>query len=676
MMPCGSFMGWRDNMRFPFVFIIMLGFGCSSDINLKGIEKYTPPAEDTSAAPEENVEIEEPEIIEECLDRIHSSIQLALQEDCKIEPPIVQYTPVIEWVMEEFDEFPLITTAVTIPVVGQFTDDNTDGIVDSNDIPDMVVVMTPAANSGERATIMRMISGDGSTVHWSRHTTIIEDITYEFIVGGVPALGDIDNDGEAEIVVALAPINTDAGILNGPGHSGQLNCLVAVFDAQGNLEMTNTTNKIQCRGHSPFLGDVNSDGQPDIVIERQTFIGNTLELLTNDDNLAYRGQSRSESYWNGSIVVTSDLDGDGYMEYVSGRHIHEWDGTLRCLTGDIDGYTAVADINQDGYGEIVVTGHGTVVVYDRNCTMLHAWQNEDGGRGGPPTIADYDGDGQPEIGFPSRNVYAVYEVDGTLQWTTPAVDNSSNCTGSSVFDFEGDGYAEVVYADEVNLWIISGYNGSFVMRESYHDSGTANEYPIVVDVDNDGEAEIVVGHNKGIYVVSALEGWEPTRTVWNQHAYHITNINDDMSIPSPTQSNWPQYNSFRSNDLRENNGQGAQLVDAIPLEMELCEIECAQDKVRVVVGAGNQGLADAINGVNFALYTEIEGQRQLLRTHTAQYPLRKGYSTEGFVFDVALSEIPERNIIVVADDDGTGQGLIEECNENNNEIRFAQLCGE
>ena len=73
------------------------------------------------------------------------------------------------------------------------------------------------------------------------------------------------------------------------------------------------------------------------------------------------------------------------------------------MTGDTDGFTAVADLNMDGYGEFVVTGHSTVVVYDRHCTMLNAWLNEDGGRGGPPTIADYDGDGVPEIGFPSRN---------------------------------------------------------------------------------------------------------------------------------------------------------------------------------------------------------------------------------------------------------------------------------
>ena len=664
-------------MRLVTILSTSLLFACSQESALKELDEYTPPAEDTSLQPEEIIETDEPEIIEECLDRIHSSTQISTQEDCKVEPPVIHYTPVIEWVMEEFEEHPECVQTIVAPVVGPMRDNNGDNVIDSNDVPDILTVMTPADATGVANAVLRSIAGDGSQVNWTKHTVTIGNEDYEFIGGGTVALGDVDNDGSPEIVAAMAPyIGRASNWIDSPGHNKTVNCIVAVFDGDGNLERANTTDKIVCLGHSPYLGDVDSDGSPDIVIERHSFRGYDLAPVAVYDDSAGRGQSRSESYWNGSIVVTSDLDGDGYMEYVSGRHIQEWDGTLRCLTGDVDGYTAVADLNQDGIGEVVVTGHSRVVIYDQHCTMLYAWLNEDGGRGGPPTIADYDGDGQPEIGFPSRNVYAVYEVDGTLKWTSPATDNSSNCTGSAVFDFEEDGYAEVVYADEVNLWIISGYDGSFIMREPYQNSGTANEYPTIVDVDHDGEAEIVVSHNLGIYVVSALQGWAPTRPVWNQHGYNITNINDDLSIPSPTVSNWPEYNSFRSNDLRINNGQGALLVDAVPLEMEVCEVECDQGILRLVVAVGNQGLADAIDGIDFAIYTEIEGTRHLLHSHSAQYPLRNGYTTEGFVFDINTADIPEGNVIVSVDDDGTGVGQIDECNESNNIWRFDNLCAE
>jgi hypothetical protein len=65
-----------------------------------------------------------------------------------------------------------------------------------------------------------------------------------------------------------------------------------------------------------------------------------------------------------------------------------------------------------------------------------------------------------------------------------------------------------------------------------HGSGTLWEYPLVVDVDNDGQSEIVVTNNNyaygvkaGVTVIGDLEqSWVPARKIWNQHAYHITNM--------------------------------------------------------------------------------------------------------------------------------------------------------
>ena len=37
-------------------------------------------------------------------------------------------------------------------------------------------------------------------------------------------------------------------------------------------------------------------------------------------------------------------------------------------------------------------------------------------------------------------------------------------TGSPVFDFEGDGKAEVVYNDECHLYILSGEDGSELLK--------------------------------------------------------------------------------------------------------------------------------------------------------------------------------------------------------------------
>ena len=88
-------------------------------------------------------------------------------------------------------------------------------------------------------------------------------------------------------------------------------------------------------------------------------------------------------------------------------------------------------------------------------------------------------------------------------------------------------------------------------------SATRLEYPIIADVDVDGKAEIVVvangalfGPNAGIFVYGTpSERWVPTRSLWNQYTYHITNINDDGTIPRRETNNWETFNNYRQNVL-------------------------------------------------------------------------------------------------------------------------------
>ena len=68
---------------------------------------------------------------------------------------------------------------------------------------------------------------------------------------------------------------------------------------------------------------------------------------------------------------------------------------------------------------------------------------------GAPALADIDGDGSIEIIVATSHFLSAIQEDGSLQWRMPTQDFTSGMTVASIFDYEGDGIREVVYADEV-----------------------------------------------------------------------------------------------------------------------------------------------------------------------------------------------------------------------------------
>ena len=129
-----------------------------------------------------------------------------------------------------------------------------------------------------------------------------------------------------------------------------------------------------------------------------------------------------------------------------------------------DGYDAVGNFDDDDEGEVVIVRQGEVFVIGHDGVLQARVPIPVAGcvsnESGPPTVADFDGDGRAEIGTAGANFYVVVDLDcigdpvpdgcdsNGILWKVPNNDCSSRATGSSVFDFEGDGSAEVVYADE------------------------------------------------------------------------------------------------------------------------------------------------------------------------------------------------------------------------------------
>lgn len=648
-----------------FSFMFLFG-GCNSDYNVKtfgdpelGQDTSPPPAEEEADPP--------PPPPEECPERIWSAMEIGIDEMCFIPPDTSTFEPVVEWQMSSFDEFPDAVNTLETPIVGNLTDDNGDGLINDDDIPDIVLSMHEDPNlhwcsSEATAGVLRVISGDGSTVHWSIRDVDLEGQAWLISGASNPAIGDIDNDGLPEIVVGVYL-----------GYNIE-EIRVVAFDHTGVLEWWTEIEQMwmgQPCGvpmYNLAIGDVDADGYPEIFAGTQVYNGEDGSLQFSTEE--YTPVSKS------AFSFPIDLEKDGVVEVVNSRGIYDSEGNPRCRFMTEINLPAVGDVDGDGVGDIVGVDRGLITVYDAECRVQTYWTTPDPGSGGPPTLADYDGDGVPEIGVASYDYYFVFEVDGTLLWEHEVSDRTSNQTGSAVFDFEGDGYSEVVYGGEYNLWVFSGVDGTPRMQDTSHYSCTGYEYPVIVDVDRDNQVEIVAVDYYGVRVIGDLnESWVDARPVWNQHAYSITNINDDLSIPTYADSNWPTYNNFRSGDIRLNNGNGANQVDMVPLITDICEVECDRNQLEFTLQIGNMGLADYLGEVQVQIYVLADEIETPILSYTFEESMiRSGFSTAGEVFRFDLTDVPSGRMVVSVDDTGEGLGIVEECNETNNRFDIGDVC--
>ena len=513
-------------------------------------------------------------------------------EACRLEVEPGGFDPVVEWQWTDNPYYSGYDDLMATPAVANLTDDDGDGDIDEDDTPDVVFTSFSGGAYSSSGTLTA-ISGDGTGTHWSVYAPGGYDIPG---TAGV-AIGDLDGDGRPEVCAAGSAV------------------AVVCLTAEGTLLWAAGT-ETYAYG-CPSFADLEGDGAVEVVFGREIFSADGTLLATGAD-----GQGRYQSFG-------VDVDGDGLLEIAAGNTLYNADGTTRWTDGTDDGSAAAGDV-------------------------------AGGGSGGPPTVADFDGDGAPEIGVAGAYYYSVIETDGSTLWSAAVYDASSNITGSAVFDFEGDGKADVVYADELTLWVYDGATGEVKLQDDNHASGTLYEYPLIVDVDGDGATEIVLASNDyrytgwhGITVIGDASGtWRPSRPVWNQFAYHITNIDDDGAVPAVQESNWTRWNSFRAADSLA--GRSSDLADLAVGDPEVCTLTCGDGEVDVLVTVHNAGLYD-VTGVGVALV----GDGVAVATETVDLASGEGVTLGPYT----LWPVEWGDELVVEIDPA---GEVEECDEIDN----------
>jgi hypothetical protein len=558
---------------------------------------------------------------------------------CQVKPDPGSFAPKLKWAWTGSTVLSSYRQVMSMPVVAPLEDTNGDGKVDGNDIPAVVFIAFSGSNY-QSDGVLRALSGKDGHELWT-----LADSRYRVYPEGTPAVADLDNDGYVEIIVPKSG-------------GGSL-----VVDHTGAVKWVSAYPSNAIMG-AASIADLNGDGIPEISF------GNT--ILNANGSLRWQGSGDAARYFAAGVA---DLDMDGTPEVIVGASAYSKTGTLLWNNSSIGAgsYIAIGNFDTDPYPEIVVVRSGSIYLLNHDGTVKWGPVFLPGGGGGPPTIADMDGDGVPEIGVAGASRYVAFRADGSILWSATTSDYSSAQTGSSVFDFDGDGNAEVVYADEHTLWVYDGKTGK-VLFKTPNTSGTLFELPVIADVDGDGHADIVLcindyafsGYGSGIRVYSdANNTWVPTRRIWNQHGYHITNINDDGSVPRVEQNSWQVNNSYRLNAQ-----PGIEPTATADLTASYLRLQDNGGLTPSLLTAriGNGGARAAPVGVSVAFYNGEPGNGGVLLGVVATPRELAGGDYLDLTLELAGPLSGIANLWVAADDDGGGTGHITECDELNNRV--------
>lgn len=615
---------------------------------------------------------------------------------CQILPAFDDLTVVEEWKS-------IADQIISIPVVA-----NLDGV----GAPEIVVNLSQQDGGGYPGGRIQILDGATGAIKVAKipHSP---PTSYGSHGRSTIAVGDVSGDGLPDIIYAARA---------GTGNRS----LIVAIDGTGALLWTshdagNAAYGIKVENGAPALANFDSDPQAEIVIGG-TLIDHDGLVVWDQGGGGNGGYLGTNGTYSGGISAVADLDADGTPEIVSGRNAWKvtWNTAMPGMTtvapywtyAGNDGYPGIADLDKDGTPEVVLVAQGRVIVLDGQtgflfcavdptdalCAATPALRTQPiaipGGVsqniGGPPTIADFDGDGRPEIGVAGGYSYSVYDLnrpgedvsgvmpapaEGALfvRWTKATHDLSSNATGSSVFDFQGDGSAEVIYQDECNVWVYSGTDGRTQLKIP-NTTGTIHEYPLVVDADGDGNSEIIVVANdsnagtdcpgqtprRGLFVYGdANDRWVPTRKVWTQHGYHVTNATAVGTVPTTEAPNWtqPGLNDYRKNAQGEGVFNAPDLAVELAVDLERCNFEELVLDARVT----NLGALGVFPGVAVTFHQGTSAAGPVLGTVATTTPILPGGSKH-VMLTVPLPSMPTDYFVVV--DSATS---VVECNEQNND---------
>ena len=557
------------------------------------------------------------------------------------------------------------------------------------------------------------------------HLKTINTVDYMYVYGGFPiVLVKPNATAKPRIIVAVN------------GTTGNLYELRA-YDIDGNLlkksdisvaanKYYNNTTYYQ---HTPYLsvGDIDGDGKAELLVHNKIYDAESLELIltigeTHND---LKGVGLGYPYARGNThsAVLADVDNDGKLEVVAGNSVYKIDITAKTSeriadVAEIDGFTSVADIDLDGYLDVVVT------TVSANNAQLYAWSPKKGTVLGksktyPITtinrgvsrafIGDFNKDGYPNPAFTTYNQGIIALKYNEAQskfdelWApvkTSEFSSSSGVTSLTLFDFNNDGFPELLHRDSKNLRILDAANpdpnNPLALISAPSSSGT--EFPVVADIDGDGHADILISVNPNLsapapniykaelrwFSSKTPNSWAPARKVWNQYAYNSVNINEDLSVPKQQlnpatlfpASNLRPYNNFlQQQTMLNKNGEPLWLLPNGELvEIPSFNYNATTDSMFITLQVENKGEVAFQNPFYVTVYHDAVGGTPK-HIHKHESAIMKGDTaiiTIG-IPNFKTSWQPFNDIVIRINDNGNGYNHQAVCDSANRDFKTGKV---
>lgn len=256
------------------------------------------------------------------------------------------------------------------------------------------------------------------------------------------------------------------------------------------------------------LADLDGDGADEIIVNHN----DAINVVKGDGSILWtQPLAGGMAQYPASVA---DLDNDGHLEVVAlcaygnargGFNIFNHDGTIRFAVETTNNplicAPALADINGDGIMDVVFCGRGRAA------------------QGIAPGIHVWDLEGNEIEGFP-------FELPGTPAFTP------------TVADINGDGEPEIFAATTSALYCISNTGQEIYSIDGEETYKYSYQSPLVINLDNSDEYSIIGachGDNPNHYVRNAAtgeyrEGWPKSVSNWTYSAPTVVKEDDGCHI--------------------------------------------------------------------------------------------------------------------------------------------------